>query len=366
MRIAVDVSPLSRPRTGVGSYLRAMVAGLATARGEEDSIVAFAVASRRGRRSIGEALVGVSLELQTWWAPYPHGWRTAWSRLQWPRVEQLLGRVDVLHLSDWMLPPQRAGVRATTVCDLVPLRFPEWTTPRTRSMVSAKLRHAAETCDVVFAISTYTAADVVDRLGVPEERVAVAYPGVDPRFRPDGPAESRAAPYVLAVATQEPRKNLGRLLAAFALLRRSRPELELVVAGPPGWGEVPSLDRPGVAALGYVDGDRLARLYRGAAVLAYPSLFEGFGMPVVEAMACGLPVVASAHPSLDEAAGTAAFRADPESAEELAAALERALEAGDERRAAGLEHARRFTWEACGRAVLDGYRSAEERRRLAW
>jgi glycosyltransferase involved in cell wall biosynthesis len=366
MRIAVDVSPLSRPRTGVGSYLRGMVDGLSRVCGEDDSVLGFAVASRRGRRSIGESLAGLPLELKTWWAPYPHAWRTAWSRLQWPRVEQLVGRVDVLHLSDWMVPPQRAGVRAATVCDLVPLRFPEWTTPRTRAMVGAKLVHAAETCDVVIAISSFTAADVVERLGVPEERVTVAYPGVDPRFCADGPAESRSAPYVLAVATLEPRKNLGTLLDAFAILRGSRPELELVVAGPAGWGDVPSLDRPGVAALGYVDGARLARLYRGAGALAYPSRFEGFGMPVVEAMASGLPVVASAHPSLDEAAGDAALRADPESPEELAAALEQALDRPDELRGRGFEHARRFTWEACGRAVRDAYLAAEERRRLAW
>lgn len=364
MRIAVDVSPLSRPRTGVGSYLLGMVSGLAAVRGDDDALLGFALASGRGRRSLRHALAAVPVDVEAWWVPSPHTWRTVWSRLGWPRVERLIGRVDVLHLSDWMYPRQRAGVRATTVCDLVPLRFPEWTTPRTRAMVGAKLAHAAESCHVVFAISRYTAADVVDRLGVPEERVAVAYPGVDPRFAEEGPAEIRAAPYVLAVATQEPRKNLGTLLAANALLRRSRPDVELVVAGPRGWGDVPSLEGDGVVPLGYVDAARLARLYRGASCLAYPSLFEGFGMPVIEAMASGLPVVASAHPSLDEACGDAALRADPGSAEELAAAIERALVSPGDARRRGLQHARAFTWEACGRAVLDGYRVAAERQEL--
>jgi alpha-1,3-rhamnosyl/mannosyltransferase len=113
-----------------------------------------------------------------------------------------------------------------------------------------------------------------------------------------------------------------------------------------------------VRLLGYVPDDELAALYRGAAAFAYPSRFEGFGMPVVEALATGVPTVVSAHPSLDEAAGQAAFRAEPTSAESLADALAYALEHGSERREAGLAHAARFTWRACGEAVLEGYRTA--------
>ena len=239
--------------------------------------------------------------------------------------------------------------------DLVPLRFPEWSERRTRSLHGTKYRETARACDLVFVNSAFTAADVVELLGVPEERVRVAPPGVDSRFSPDGDHADLGRPYVLTVATLEPRKNLETLLEAAPLLPDG---LVLAVAGGAGWGSQPALDRPRVQALGFVSDEELPRWYRGAAVLVVPSRFEGFGMPVVEAMACGTPCVVSSHPSLDEACGEAAARFDPDDPEALAAAVADALERRDELVALGLEHARRFTWEACGRAMLEAYEAA--------
>jgi glycosyltransferase involved in cell wall biosynthesis len=162
---------------------------------------------------------------------------------------------------------------------------------------------------------------------------------------------------VLAVSTREPRKNLPALVEAFALLRRERPELTLALAGLSGWEDRP-LEAEGVRLLGFVSDDELARLYRGASAFAYPSSFEGFGMPVVEALACGTPAVVSSHASLNEACGDAALRADPEDAEAFAAALGQALDAPADLRERGIAHAARFTWRACGEAVLAGYESA--------
>ena len=144
---------------------------------------------------------------------------------------------------------------------------------------------------------------------------------------------------------------------AFEVLRQRRQELLLALAGGVAPGESAPGEREGVRLLGFVDEERLAALYRGASAFVYASRFEGFGMPVVEALASGVPAVVSSHPSLDEASGQAAFRVDPKNPEAVADALEVALQQGAERRADGLAHARRFTWEACGEAVLDGYES---------
>jgi glycosyltransferase involved in cell wall biosynthesis len=355
VRIVYDVSPLSHPLTGVGNYVRGSLAGLVEAAGGQHEIVAFAPTSPAGRKAIPRALDGLDVKLRLVPLPLSQRWRDAWSRLGKPALERFLGDFDVLHYSDWMYPPQAGGVRATTVHDLVPLRFPEWVTAKTAAMHGAKYVNTARTADLVFVNSKYTGRDVVERLGVGPERVKVAYPGVKDAFGPEGERADLGRPYVLTVATLEPRKNLETLVAAHRLLGD---DLLLAVAGGSGWGDQPELRGANVVRLGFVSDDELARLYRGAAVAAYPSRFEGFGMPIIEAMACGAPTVASAHASMDEASGAAAVRADPDRAEALAAGIREALARRHELVPAGLEQARRFTWRAAGEAFLTGYDEA--------
>jgi glycosyltransferase involved in cell wall biosynthesis len=192
---------------------------------------------------------------------------------------------------------------------------------------------------------------------VARERVRVARPGVDPSFSPEGDRAELGGPYAFTVATLEPRKNLDTLGEAYRLLDG---EVALAIAGAAGWGPQPALDVPGIVRLGYVPNGDLPRWYRGAAISVYPSRFEGFGMPVVESMACGIPCVASAHPSLDEACGDAAIRVDPDDPEAIAAGIREALARRAELVPQGLEHARQFTWRSVGETMLAGYREALE------
>ena len=355
MRIVVDVSPLSHTPLGIGNYIRGSLSGLVEVAAGKHEIVAFAPTSLEGPSRIRSALAGTDVDLRLWPLPASHAVRTLWSRVGRPAAERLLGRFDVLHYSDWMYPPQAHGVRATTIHDLVPLHFPQWCTRRTIAMHTRKFENAARTCDLVFVNSDFTGRDVEQTLCVPKERIRVARPGVRPIFRPDGAAAELGGPYALTVATLEPRKNLGTLLEAHTHLVD---ELQLAVVGAEGWGEQPALDRPGVRRLGYVADNELARLYRGAAVVVYPSRFEGFGIPVVEAMACGVPVVASSHPSLDEACGDAAVRVAADDAEAIAAGVQRALVERDRLSALGLEHAKGFSWGAVGEILLGAYEEA--------
>lgn len=356
MRIVVDVAPLSHQRTGVGNYVRGSLLGVVEAAAGEHALVAFAPVSARGRRQVESALEGIELERRLPVLPAAQVVRTLWSRAGTPPLERVLGSFDVFHFSDWMYPPQRAGVRSTMVHDLVPIRFPEWVHPRTRRMHGAKYRHAARECDVVMVNSRFTGADVAETLGVPAERIHVAYPGVEAGFGPEGERLDLGRPYALTVATLEPRKNLTTLVEAYRRLGAG--ELALAVVGAAGWGRQPVLEAPGVVRLGYAPAGELPALYRGASVFVYPSLFEGFGMPVVEAMACGVPCVVSSHASLDEACGDAAVRADPADPAAIEAAIERALAEREELVPLGLAHARRFTWLENGRAHLSAWAAA--------
>ena len=358
MRIVVDVSPLSHERTGVGNYIRGSLLGIAEASAGQDELVAFAPAGLGGRREIGSALRGIAVERKLPVLPAAHAFRTAWSRIGRPPLERFVGPLDVFHFSDWMYPPQRGGIRSTMIHDLVPIHHPDWVHPRTRRMHGAKYRHAAETCDVVIVNSQFTGDDVAATLGVDPARIHVAHPGVEPMFSPEGERFEIAAgrPYALAVATNEPRKNLARLAEAYALLDPA--EITLVIVGGEGWGSGPELDAPGIVKLGYSSVEELPRLFRGASAFVYPSLFEGFGMPVVEAMACGAPCVVSSHPSLDEASGDAAVRVDPHDPASIAAGIEHAVAERDELAARGLAHVRQFTWLANGEAHLAAWRAA--------
>ncbi len=238
-----------------------------------------------------------------------------------------------------------------TILDLQHLEHPELFRRAERIFRQSTHERSARRADIVIAISQFVRQSVIERLGVAPERVRAIHLGVaHGLYRPgDEPRE----PFLLYPARRWPHKNHERLFEAFALVRRERPELELVLTGGGHEGRaVPA----GVRVAGHVSEDELASLYRRAACLVFPSLYEGFGLPPLEAMASGCPVAASSAGSLPEACGDAAALFDPLDPEEIAAVTLGVLESPAPFVAAGLERAARFTWEATARAHEDVYR----------
>jgi len=288
------------------------------------------------------------------------------------------GALDVFHSTGPALPPPGPTPLVATVHDLTMLTHAEHHTAVNRARATAGLVEAVARGAIVIAVSHHTREELVELVAVPVERVVVVHEAPDPVFRPATVDEAVAAaarrpglegPYVLAVGSLEPRKNLTGLLDALLLLDRSpAEELTLAVVGPGGWHNQTSRERLAAAGrrlhiveLGYVSDRELLDLYRGATLFAYPSLSEGFGLPVLEAMACGTPVITSDRGSLPEVAGDAAELVDPEDAEALAAAIARVL--GDEawrrelvRR--GLANAARFSWQRTARETVAVYERA--------
>jgi glycosyltransferase involved in cell wall biosynthesis len=259
-------------------------------------------------------------------------------------------RFDVLHCPTFRAPlAPPACPLVVTVHDLAVLRHPETFNQWTRRYSRLCVPRVARAARLVIGVSEFTKHELVELLATPEEKIRVVPNGVADVFTPDGPAE--AGDYVLAVGTLEPRKNLVRLAEATRRLG-----VELRVAGAPGWGNV-ELGAE-VRRLGRVSDEELARLYRGARCLAYPSLYEGFGIPIVEAMASGTPVVTSRGGATEEVAGGAAVLVDPLDPASIAAGIEEAAARRDELARAGLERAREFSWEKTARLTAEVYREA--------
>jgi len=323
MRVGLDVSALDQTAAGTARYVRAL-------EGIED--VEFVRLSFPGRRR------NATVYRDAVWYPFVL-----------PRLARE-AHLDVLHCPSFRGPLKSPSCPlVVTVHDLAVLRHPEtfnlWTRQYSRLCVSRVARAAR----LVIVVSETTKRDVVELLPVPEPRIRVVPNGVADVFTPDGPAED--GDYVLAVGTIEPRKNLERLAAATGKLG-----VELRVAGEEGWGHVEL--GAGVRRLGRVSDDGLARLYRGARCLAYPSLYEGFGIPIVEAMACGTPVVTSRGGATEETAGGAAVLVDPFDPAAIATGIEQAVTRRDELVPAGLDRARAFGWDEVARRTAEVYREA--------
>jgi glycosyltransferase involved in cell wall biosynthesis len=247
----------------------------------------------------------------------------------------------VLHYPLTVPVPRSASPTVVTLHDVQHRDLPQLFSRATRTFRAAAYDGSARRAALVVVPSEFVRGRVVESLGIAEDRVRAIPHGIDHgRFRP---GSEQREPFLLYPARTWPHKNHPRLFEAFEVIRRERPDLRLVLTGAGSYGPLP----PGVEARGHVSGDELASLYRRAAALVFPSLYEGFGQPPLEAMACGCPVACSDLPSLREVCGDAAAYLDPRSPESIASA---ALGAIGRDGALGIERASRFTWEECARA----------------
>jgi len=301
-------------------------------------------------------------------------WTRIWHRLRIPiNVEWLIGQVDLFHGPDFVLPPLQPSTRAiVTVHDLSFLRYPHCFEPALLNYLNSAVPRATARATWVLADSESTRKDAIELLGVPAEQTSVLYPGVEPRFQPIKNLASLSIVqakyrlpehYILSVGTVQPRKNYVRLVDAFAQLNVR--DVHLVIVGGKGWLYQELLDRieeldlqERVHLTGYVEDADLPAIYNLAQVVAQPSLYEGFGIPIVEAMACGIPVVAADNSSLPEAAGEACLLIDALDSEALAEALSRALTDSGLRQTMvkrGLAQARKFTWQRAAETLRATY-----------
>lgn len=361
MRITLDATPLLGPRTGVGRYVQHLVAELpgALARRGIAQDVRVTTWTARGA-ALRDLPPGIT---QTGPRVPARLLRELWRRTDGPPIEMLVGRTDVFHGTNFVSPPTRRAREVLTLHDLTYVHHAATVSPASllyRRLVPRALDRGAH----VVTPSRTVAAAVRDHYGLEEERVHPTPLGVDEEWFAARPCTARwlaerglPQDYLLFVGSLDPRKNLPTLLRAVALLTRDVPGApELVLAGPAG-RETALAARPGVHLTGWLDDAELRGLVAGARALVMPSLDEGFGLPVLEALACGRPVVVSDIPALREVAGRHAVSAAPTDAGALADALGRALDEPDDEaaRAARRSRAREFTWAACADRTLDAY-----------
>ena len=374
MRIAVDYTAAARQGAGIGRYTRELISAILAADASHRYVLMAATAGLGERWQCEAARLraladGDRLTLRP--LPLTDDWLARlWQRLRIPiPAEWITGGVDLFYSPDFVLPPLRHGTPALlTVHDLSFLRHPETFPNALRTYLERAVPRSVDRADHVLADSHATRRDLIELLGVPSDKITTLHLGVSSRFspqpRPDECARLEARydlgpkPTILAVGTVQPRKNIQLLIEALDALRANH-DVTLALAGKPAWLSDPILEaaaqRDDVRVLGFVADEDLPALYRQARVFAFPSLYEGFGLPPLEALACGTPVVASNASSVPEAVGDAGLLIDPLDLPAWIHALDRALTDASLRetlRTRGLDRAARFTWARAARQWL--------------
>ncbi len=378
-RLLIDYSAGFSQGAGIGRYARSVVPRAVAALSEWETTFVYAAATRTPPRFHAAALAGIADERAVT-RRVPLDRRRLdqlWFRARLPiPIELFAGKSDIVYSPDFTVPPTFGNQpRMVTVHDLAFLIVPEFAPPGLRSFLGTTVPRQVRKAALIAVVSETTRNDVIERLGVGEDRIVLVRNGVDERFFGARPLDKRRreelgipGEYLLTVGTLEPRKNHLTLFNAMVALR-GRVDLPLVVAGGTGWeyddivAEANRLQVAGtVIRLDYVPEADLPGLYAGAAAVVYPSWYEGFGLPVLEALASGVPVVSSNAPALVEVGGAQTITVDPRSALGFAAAIERALDSEMTSPLAVRERvarARTFGWDASGEALASALRRLE-------
>ena len=364
MRIVIDYRPALRARTGVGEHIHQITRALALT--GSDELTAFS-SSWKDRVSSTLAAELPSVRIVDRRVPVG-ALNFAWHRLRWPPIEALAGgEYDIAHSPHPLLLPSRSAAQVVTIHDLHFLTHPDRTSAEVRRDYSTLVRAHAHRADRIIVVSRYVAGEVQRLLDIPADRISVCTNGA-PEWK--GPAASADANgYLLYTGTIEPRKNVGGLLDAYARLRARRAGApRLVIAGRAERGSarvLARLNQPPLAGhveyRGYVPTNDREALFKGAQAFVLPAFDEGFGIPALEAMSAGVPVVVSNRGALPEVVGDAGLFIDPDDVESLTAALVRILGDADLRAACarrGLDRARHFTWTQTARDVRRAYEDA--------
>ncbi len=365
MRIGYDITAINAQPSGVGNYAGYLLQHLVEAEPNHE----YVLLSNRSPQS-GLLPQAARLAVQ----PFPS--RALWMQLALPRGLRNL-QLDLCHYPNSLGPLLNPGPYVVTIHDMTLSLLPQHHKLRTQLVVRPLIPLVARRAQRVITVSEHARQDVIRLLGIPPERVVCIPEAAAALFQPAPVAEQQRVraryrlerPYLLYVGTLEPRKNLVRLIQAWHHLRQ-RGEIEhgLVLTGARGWKDQAIFDTvrtlgcaDEVVFTGYVPRADLPALYSGAALFAFPSLYEGFGLPVVEAMACGTPVLISTAPALAEVAGDAALQVDPTSVSAIAAGLGRILNdpaLREDLRARGLRRSSAYSWQSAAQQTLEIYRSA--------
>ncbi len=378
MRIGIDISPITQHRTGVGTYCYYVLKHMVQ---RYPDVVFKGFSSGAYRVELGP----VREYVQHRRLPLPTRllyriWRISGA----PRVDKFLGGVDVFHATNFFLPPTREARRVVSIYDLSFLAVPKLSSPRIVGPFSSGVRRFAHEADAIIACSKATKHDIETLLDVDPDKISVVYGAVDEDIEPVDPQRAAAylarvydieGPFMLFVGTIEPRKNVAGLLRAFERVAGDVPH-RLVLVGPMGWEtdryrktlrDVSLGDR--ILHLGYIEShNELSFFYSAADAFVFPTFYEGFGLPLLEALACGCPVVTSEVASVPEATGGAAVYADPRDPDSIAGSICRVLDDKQLRQTLverGLNHARSLSWQTSADKTLDVYRKVMSGERLS-